>query len=225
MSKETDAHKIFKAIKEFVVDVYDVYGEEDRKQSRTGITPFVLYKRLLEKTGENDTKIINKVIDGFYNFYENHREEVMTSTIPHEETDIRIIYNDKIYINITEILSYDTDQSCIYNHLIAIYSLVYNDKKALEVMKQAHVSSSREGQVIDNITSKLENIMNSGVLEESDMKDPMAATMKLFKTGALEEVFSELKDVNPMNLLGEIANRGDFNIGEITGLVNNFLPQ
>lgn len=161
----------FKTIATFVKDLSEIFASSYHE--------LALYDRLLQKTTLSHEIGVRKNINAFKTFCVNNRKCIISRN--HKEVEGNIVYSDKVFINIKDILTNaDADtRKVIWLHIIKICAFVDPSTKAREILKE---NASNESSFIDEIMTKVEqnvdlnsttnpleavtNIMNSGVFND-----------------------------------------------------------
>jgi len=211
---------IFKAISNFVIELYDLYGSNKKYHA------LKLYKFLLSKTKISDDSPINKHIEAFKIFCASNKEALLSRDLT-KITNKSITYSSRVYIDIYNIfkVSDEETRNAIWDHLLNIYSLCEpNDKEAKdakEILKNKINSSqsspssffsgeSKENNLLSGIFSKLEN---SGI--DPTKNSPLEAITSLMSSGVFTDILG--------TLTGGLKN-GEFDIKNLLngmhGLIN-----
>jgi len=185
---------IFNAIASFVQDLDTSFGKKYK--------PVALFNRLISKTTLRDTISIQRHIDAFTLFFNNNPEYIDTKKI-NENT--RIIYSDRVYLDIGHILSKaDAEaRTYIHQHLVTIYSLINvgteKGREAVESLKTTATSSTTkpvinvpdtsEGKFIQNTLEKITDQFND--IDENT--NPMQVVTQMMSNGFFSEFMGELQ--------------------------------
>ena len=200
------SEKIFIKVLNFVHDLNDVFGKKHNN--------IKLYNKFLKETPMENAKAVKKQTNIFKNFVQNNFEAILKKDIALLE-DHQILFSDKVFINIKEILE-EADQETthqIFQHLQLIAYLFTNDQNMKTALSNSYKVSppistktdQAESEFIHNYMSKIEQSFG-----EKDFSDPMTATLGLLKSGVFTDMIKTLQtdvssgklDVN--KLLGNV---------------------
>lgn len=191
MSETEKQIETFKAITNFVDDLWEVFGVE------RAVTPLALYRRLVQVLKPDDERIAI-VVQGFEDFFEEHESKILGNDINNIPfgTVIRFGNSDKICIDIQKIL-YQSDKettNIIRQHLITISALINPDESKLDelskTMEMLNIDTgTKEGQLISDLVKESSNAM-----ENVDTANPMSAIMGLMQSGVMTNLMSGLQN-------------------------------
>ncbi len=191
---------LFKCIVNFIHDLNELYGEEQKSLQ--------LYNLLMEKTGIVHQEPIKKHIKIFYDFCKEN-EDAIISRDATRISQWKIEYSDKVFIDLKPIYeSTDSDnRSILWEHFITLLAVLIPTSKAKEILadqkreKQKNGKPAHEEDFLTNIIQKVSSSINV-----EDSNDPGKMMSGLMSSG----VFNEL--VEDMN--SGISN-GDLDIGKM----------
>lgn len=191
---------LFKCIVNFIHDLNELYGEEQKSLQ--------LYNLLMEKTGIVHQEPIKKHIKLFYDFSKENEEAILSKS-PADMKIWKIEYSDKVYIDLKEI--YDSsdaeNREILWEHFMTLLAVLIPTSKAKEILmlqkkeKKSSGGEAREEDFLSNIIQKVSSSINV-----EDSSDPAKMMSGLMSSG----VFGEL--VEDMNT--GISN-GDLDIGKM----------
>lgn len=218
----------FKTIATFVKDLGEIFASSYHE--------LALYDRLLQKTTLTHEVGVRKNINAFKTFCVNNRKPIISRN--HKEVTGNIVYSDKVFINIKEILlNADADtRKVIWLHIIKICAFVDPSTKAREILKE---NVSNESNFIDEIMTKVEqnvdlntatnpleavtSIMNSGVFNDlmtgmnNKLQDGSIDLGKLM--GTVETLCSSIKSEDGMGAMGGMGGGA-----EIFKMIQKIVP-
>lgn len=210
----------FKAISDYVTSLGDLYSEKLR--------PLKLYCYLINKTTLSHSKAIESHINAFSKFCTINEKFIMNKNSS-EITDGKIIYSDKVYIDMSDIfkaVEKEEDSSdildVIWSHLLTISALVNPEsdaKKMLEIQKaKRSVEGGKEGDFMSNIIGKL-----SEHIGENNSSNPMEMIASVAKSGIFTEIMEGMgKGLQDGNLdIGKLMN----SVQGLMGTANNLTPE
>lgn len=171
---------IFKAISDFVSDLYTVYGEKHKS--------IALYHRLVSKTTIVDKDPVQKHIAVFTRFCDANSkalEERDASKI----VDPLIKYSDRVFVKLDTIMEHSDKETrtAIWNHLLTINALIHPGERSLELLKTSSEAGDDDfiTDIIDAVSSNIDPVTNA---------NPMAAAMALVSSGKLTDIISSMSD-------------------------------
>ena len=191
--------KTYKSIKEFVSSLNDCYGEDFHSVR--------LYNDLLEKITMSHTEAMKKHIHIFREFC--LANEICILNKNYKLVESNIVFSDKIYINVSEILENcdNSEKATIWQHIAYIYSFFKPNNHIKNMLKKKE--ETNETNFLKDMIDKVEDSIDGG-----DVNNPMEAITKMMTSG----VFGEL--------VGNMTNglqSGDLNIGNLLGSVNDMV--
>jgi hypothetical protein len=192
---------IFKAISNFTNDLGDVFASKHR--------PLKLYAHLVSHTTLANEKPIQKHIEAFRQFCIDNREAIYARDTAKVRRS-KIVYSEKVYINMKEIFSYADAETreVIWRHILTISALVDPAGKAKEVLREqaTHNGTGDEANFLADIISKVENTV------DPNSNNPMEAINAIMQSG----VFTDL-----VQGMGNGLQDGSLDIGKLMGVVQN----
>ena len=198
----------FAAINQFVSALGVIYVKKKK------VTPLILYQRLLTfvKPDAKEHKNIQKFLRGFYTFFRDHNNAIVSNRLPSIPRHTRIVYSKNAYIDIQKFIYKSGDQPHVLNqirvHLLTIQAfLETDDAKADVLLRQvsASESTSVEDKFVDNIVQKAQDAIEH--LDPGSVDNPMAAVAGLMQSGVLKDMIEGLQssvgsgDMDPARLL------------------------
>jgi len=139
--------KIVECITNFVSDLNENFSNKNK--------PISLYNRLLSRDHTLNSEQVSKHIQTFKSFFDANPDYISHKKL----SDNPIIrYSDHVYINLDKIYkkTVDEDHAVIYNHLLTIYSLLYDDVSCLDlVTTDSNVSGNNSDNPMDSIKKNL----------------------------------------------------------------------
>jgi hypothetical protein len=216
--------KIFNAISNFIQDLNTEFGKKYK--------PVALYNRLVEKTTMDDVEAINRHIASFKTFFTNNNEYVKTKKL---ENNAKIIYSERIYLDIGKILSKIDEQAgdIIHKHLATIYSLINIGTKeaeqALQLLKEnateenkdmldINIPDTTEGKFIKDTLNELTEQFSS--MDTSQDVNPMVLMANMMQSGFLTKFMGNLQTKFSSGEM-DIKNL----LTTVTGVISDIAPQ
>jgi hypothetical protein len=179
--------KIFEAIKTFVHELANIH---DKK-----FYSLVLYNRLLSQTLVNHTKAIEKHKEAFRAYCIKNGDSILEKNLTNLTND-KIIYSDKVFLNIKEIFdnSDDNTKNVIWNHLIYIYALIEPDakEKAKDILKVVETKNNNDDLKCDDpfVQSVIDKVTSN--VDLSKTSNPMEAVNSLMSSGVLNDIMQSM---------------------------------
>jgi hypothetical protein len=230
METENKLGITFTAIKEFVVDLAEVFCLHNKP------SPLALYHRLISHVEVNDSSAgVDKYIMGFKVFFSNFESNLESEDklleIP-QGTVIRYGDSPKVYLEIQKyiyISRFKPDQlEVIRTHLLTIAATIDPNEKTLAALDGANIleklgkgARSAETNFIRDIMEKTKKTMAN---MEIDHNDPSAAITAVLSSGLLQDVISGLqsgcenKTINTESLMSDLAGTiAEASGGEVNG--------
>lgn len=193
----------YKTITSFVNDLCDGYGDTYHSLK--------LYNRLLQKTTLSNSHSIRKHISVFRNFSIEYRDDILNNNLSPKLSQSKIVYSDRVYIDIGRILKNSDKQTLIliFKHLLSISALLDPIGKAKEVLKKMLNSENvnDEGGIFNDIFSKISDNINP----ESN---PMEAIGSILNSG----VFTDI-----INTVSKKMEDGKLDLGKLMGGMQNMM--
>lgn len=180
---------VFKKISEFAVSLNDLFG----KRQRT----LALYNRLLQKIPVTNTEKICKVVDNFTEFCVKNREAITSTSFNHLESR-RIVYSEKIYIDLEDIFSVADNETVktIWSHLLTISAYVDPSSNAKQVLlsmtaeqKQDQDKSKEESFLSEMIEDVGKTITPNAV----SGGNPMSMVTDMLSSGMLNNLIGKME--------------------------------
>lgn len=201
-----DNTKIFQSITEFINDITNSYGEDDK------MIELKAYDKLLSQT----TLKHKKQIENHVNIFKNYCKLNEKLIVEKDEKNINNIkYNDKITIDIKYIFSIaqKTDKSVIWQHLL---KLLYYTNPTVElkayIKNMSKNEQDNESKFLENLVDKLHN----SIPEETINSDPATAVMGLLSSGVLGSLMNEAQ---------QSSSNGTLNLKKLLGTLTNMVSQ
>jgi hypothetical protein len=185
--------KAFNAVITFVHDIWDVFGNPKKA------TPLALYRRLIEHIKFADSDAINKVLNGFKEFFSMYEKSILSNNLDSIPRGVVIRYGESksVYLDIQKYI-YQTQKdpetrAAIRQHLVTISAILDPDSKKLEELdkriNELNIDlDSKEGEFITGIMHKAKSSM-----ENVDTENPGQAIMGLLSSGVIQEMVSGLQ--------------------------------
>jgi len=193
-----DEKLAFRAIKELVEDLWDLFGNPKKAN------PLALYRRLINHIDEEEPGPgIQKCVSGFKTFIVANSEFLSNSTrmmksIPRNSV---IYYGDSnsVFLEIQKFLfqAQDENREAIRQHLLTISAILDPNERNLTDLEDSSPilekmglnDGSREGDFVSGIMNKAKNTIGS--LDDTD--DPSVAIMGLFSSGIITDMVKGLQ--------------------------------
>lgn len=145
--------KVFSAIKSFVIEIKNNYGNEYK--------PLALYGRLIEKTEVSNEVPVQKHINTFRKFVINNREAILNKDESLFKVQ-KVKYNDNVYFNIAHVLKMaDNDSKTgMWEHLLVLSALLDKNSDAKnQLMLSRTQSQSQQPNVLMPMMNMLSNML------------------------------------------------------------------
>lgn len=153
-----DNQKIFSAIKSFVTEIKNIYGNEYKH--------LALYGRLLEKTEVVNEIPVQKHISAFRKFVLTNRDGILNKDESLFKIQ-KIKYNDKVHFNIVHVLKLADNDSrgVIWEHLLVLSALLdkNSDAKNQLILQRNQQSKSQQ----PNVLMPMMNMITSMLMSET----------------------------------------------------------
>ena len=188
----------YSSVKSFVDDLWEVYGTLNKP------TPLALYRRLLDHINKNDTLGIDKIKNGFNDFYDVYFKYIVNDEMNkiNEKATIRYDKSNGVYLEIGKFIKLsDTDTvNAIRQHLLTIYAILNPSNEVIEKLEST--SSTRRSQSnelpIDTSTPEGEfigGIMNKvkDSVDVENMSNPAQTITSLMSSGVIQDMVSGLQ--------------------------------
>jgi hypothetical protein len=194
----TDHTCVFDAIKNFALDLSTIFGDQLK-----------LYCHLIKQTNIEHTAAVNKHVEAFKLFCNENSEHILTKN-KDGITNGKIIYSEKVFIDISDIIETcpKDDLPSIWTHLIYIHALLIPTNGAKEILSTTMEPSEFTGSlpgILGDVISKLTSVMD----KESDEKGDIMTT---FANVVGSEDFREI-----VNDLSKSMSNGDIDIASLLG--------
>ena len=213
----------FKTICTFITDLAEIYSSSHHELK--------LYERLIQKTTLKHEIAIRKHIESFRVFCVNNRKSIIARNF--SEVVGNIVYSEKVFINIKQILeSADDDtRKVIWLHIIKICAYIDPSTKAREILKE---NASNESNLISEIMSKVEQNVDL-----NNNSNPMEAVTSIMNSGIFNDLMmgmnSKLQDgsIDLSKLMGTVetlcsnikgGGEGGGNGADIFKLIQKIVP-
>ena len=191
--------KIFEAIKEFITDLYEAFGEdEDHLQIK-------IYNHFINKEIVSKEKTIKRHVTAFKNFFSANKE-AMEEKNHKKFVEKKVIYSDKVFIDLYELLDKcsSEEEAVIWSHLLTIWTMIDPTDKAKKALKD---NANPSSDFLTNMISKVEKSVG-------DTTDPMAAMSSIMSSGLFTEL---LGDMN------RSMESGDFDMNNLMSSVQTMM--
>lgn len=151
-----DNPKIFSAIKSFVTEIKNIYGNDYKH--------LALYGRLLEKTEVVNEIPVQKHISAFRKFVLTNRDGILNKDESLFKIQ-KIKYNDKVHFNIVHVLKLADNDSrgVIWEHLLVLSALLdkNSDAKNQLILQRNQQSKSQQPNVLMPMMNMITNMLMS----------------------------------------------------------------
>jgi len=145
--------KVFSAIKSFVIEIKNNYGNEYK--------PLALYGRLIEKTEVSNEVPVQKHISTFRKFVINNRDGILNKDESLFKVQ-KVKYNDNVYFNIAHVLKMADNESKtgMWEHLLVLSALLDKNSDAKnQLMLSRTQSQQQQPNVLMPMMSMLTNML------------------------------------------------------------------
>lgn len=200
MTESDNTVFLFKCIVNFIHDLNELYGEEQKSLQ--------YYNLLMEKTGIVHQEPIKKHIKIFYDFCRENEDAILEKDCT-KITKWKIEYSEKVFIDLKTIYESTDDENreILWKHFLTLLAVLNPTSRAKEIIAAQKESKIKEGKLAneeDFLTNIIQKVSGSINVTESD--DPAKMMTGLMSSG----IFTEL--VDDMN--NGISN-GDLDIGKM----------
>jgi phage-related tail protein len=200
MTESDNTVFLFKCIVNFIHDLNELYGEEQKSLQ--------YYNLLMEKTGIVHQEPIKKHIKIFYDFCRENEDAILEKDST-KITKWKIEYSEKVFIDLKTIYESTDDENreILWKHFLTLLAVLNPTSRAKEIIAAQKESKIKEGKLAneeDFLTNIIQKVSGSINVTESD--DPAKMMTGLMSSG----IFTEL--VDDMN--NGISN-GDLDIGKM----------
>ena len=195
----------FTAIQELVADLFEYFKPANPKT----VTPLVLYNRLLKQIKMTDKDSIDKVINGFEKFFDEHEEDVINDTLEKLEIKTCIYFGEsqRIFIEIQNFLnkSDEDGKKVIRQHLLTISMILAPNKEKKKKLREIAEENSPEAQLVNTFVDKFKNMET-----EMDPSKPPASLVDLLKDKQISSMFAEFtnqtenKKIDPKKMMKHV---------------------
>jgi hypothetical protein len=193
MSLSETELKVFNSISCFVEEISSVFNSK----------PISLYNKLIAGTTFRDVAAIRRYIDSFKLFFDNNNNFITSKTLSENS---KIVYNDRIYIDVNFIMRNKENKDIVYNHLVTIYSILYAGKKqasvALDILKE---KANVEAYLEKNEPNIAEELNIPDTKEGDFIKESLNGIAELAKDIDLDSA-----NANPAEMIGTVMNSDFF---------------
>jgi len=198
MYTNSELYGIFSAIKAFITDASECFGEEQKGLG--------LYKTLIDKTLFSKKEIVKKHIE-IFNLFLKSNLKVLKSQNVEEFNPESLEYSKNVSFNVKNLIKSSPDPTPIWNHLIFIYKLIDPSVDLEETNILCTLSEGEEKNVIEDMFSQITSSLG-------DVKDPMTAINNIVGSGMLNSL---------ANTIGEKVSNGDVDVNKLMGMVTGML--
>lgn len=181
-TKKCTSIQVFGAIVDFVSSLSENYGKTYHN--------LALYSLLLERTGIYHTEQVEKHISIFRTFLLQFQEEIKTNKLT-DMTEYKISYSEKIFIDITSILSSakEDDLIIIREHLLTLLCLICPETQAKSIILREN---------------EKHNLPQSPIMENNLMSNIFSSISKQVEN-------KDASNLNPTEILGDMISNGTVN--------------
>ena len=172
--------KIFEAIKEFITDLYEAFGEDDEHLQ------IKIYNHFINKEIVSKEKTIKRHVTAFKNFFSANKE-AMEEKNHQKFVEKKVIYSDKVFIDLHELLDKcsSEEEAVIWSHLLTIWTMIDPTDKAKKALKD---NANPSSDFLTNMISKVEKSVG-------DTTDPMAAMSSIMSSGLFTELLGDMNNL------------------------------
>jgi hypothetical protein len=215
---EQQRERTFKAIVAFIQDLDTGFGKRYK--------PVALYYRLISRTTLEDATAIDRHINAMRTFFTNNQNYIRDRTLV---GDARILYSERIYLDIGRILSKtdSDDHKVIHQHLITIYSLMYagtkagqealerlktNDPQMFENLPDLNIPDTAAGDFVKESLTDLQNCFTGMETNPESMPNPVEMIQTVLQSGVFTKMATNLQDklstgkMTPAGLFGTVQS-------------------
>lgn len=199
---------IFKCIVNFIHDLSEIYGEDQKSLQ--------LYNILMEKTGIVHQEPIKKHIQIFHDFLQKNEDAVLEK----DEEKIQkwdIQYSEKVFIDMKQIFNVTEDKDVLWQHLLTLLAVLIPTSRAKQILKEEKVkkqnSKKEEGTNEEDFLTNVINKVQKHI-DPSSASNPTEMMNGILASG----IFTEL--VNDMN---EGFSNGDLDMAKMMGSFQNVM--
>jgi len=194
-----------------------------------------LYYKLMNKTPVSNTNAIQKHNDLIIKYLNANKEAIKTkdSSLLNESISTKnIIFNDKVYINLTECIkqSDPTTKNIIFNHLLLLSYIADPTNEWRELVKQSFIDNSKNKKAASTNSSTTNSANEFKFLDEfkdkiqeefedKEFSDPMSAALSMIQSGFFTDMIQgmsskvESGEIDAQKLLGSVQGM----LGNLTG--------
>lgn len=198
---------IFKCIVNFIHDLSEIYGEEQKSLQ--------LYDVLMEKTGIVHQEPIKKHIQIFHTFLEKNEDAILENDIE-KIVQWEIRYSEKVFIDLKQIFDTTEDKEVLWQHLLTLLAVLIPTSKAKQILQEEKKKKQNLQKVETNEEDFLTNVINKVQkhIDPSNASNPAEMMNGILSSG----IFTEL--VNDMN---DGFSNGDLDMGKMMGSFQNVM--
>jgi len=192
----------FEAIKNFVQDLADIYGNDvDDK-------PLEFYAYLLKKTNMTHMFAVKKHLEIFRKFCVDNEKAILNNEIDNLTTD-KIVYSSSVYIDLKNIISKadTTNKKIILEHLLYLISVLNKNLKADDLLKMISKCTDNIKKGEGFIMNLVETIQDKIKIPDNSEQVNIGDVFKQIVTsGVIGDIFS---------MVQEKISGDDFNINNL----------
>jgi len=207
MSSTDSTVLIFKCIVNFIKDLNDCFGAEQKS--------LLLYAHLLENTGIIHEEPIRKHIRCFHEFVKANEEGIMNKNFG-VCTETMIRYSDKVFIDMADVFGRAdaSEKEVIWKHLVTLLAVLDPSSQAKKVLLEEQEKKKKSGET-GNEEEFLSNIINKvGSQIDPSATNPAEMMTSLMSSG----IFTELVDNMNQGL-----TKGDLDLGKMMGSLQSMM--
>lgn len=207
MSSTDSTVLIFKCIGNFIKDLNDCFGQEQKS--------LMLYAHLVENTGIVHEEPIRKHIRCFHEFVKANEEAIMSKNFGLcTETIIR--YSDKVFIDMANVFERAdaSEKEVIWKHLVTLLAILDPSSQAKKVLLEEQEKKKKSGE-----TGNEEEFLSNIIHKVGSQIDPSASNPAEMMTNLMSSgIFTEL--VENMN---QGLTKGDLDLGKMMGSLQSMM--
>lgn len=207
---------IFKAITNFIHDLNEIYGTQQKS--------LYLYDCLIERTGIIHEEPIKKHISVFRDFIIDNEDAILQKNVDLMKT-WTIQYSDKVFIDMKDIFTWSSesnDQNTLWQHLLTLSALLNPSGQAKEILKQEKTKKGTGGEadflsgLIDKVSKHVDPTSN-----------PMESMTSLMSSGVFSELMENMNTglsdgtIDMQGMIGSLQNM----IGNLSTMIDETKTQ
>jgi hypothetical protein len=173
----------FKAISNFVNDLNDVFGKDQKS--------LTLYSRLISKTTLSHADAIEKHVNAFKSFCISNREVIQEKNYEELENPT-ILYSSRVFIDLKHIFKIADAETrdVIWNHILAISAILDPASCAKEILKKS-IQTTGDSSAEENFLTGIMTEIESQVQPDTD---PNQAIASILSSGMIPKLVNSLNE-------------------------------